>query len=197
MEYLSSPPGVWDLCGYFLDTGCYLQFSPLTFSGFVRVPFKGVETTVVGNKKESKVFTRVLPLRVIVFSKFLSSETSVVRAATSGEIPGVDEFELTLAVTALFRELQTLDLLSIILKHSEASYPKMFPPAQNSQRVLESLAVSNAFVQTYRKADVILKISDVGMLEDRVIDSIASLIKMVSQIFVEILRFHTKILSFF
>ncbi|GKF62939.1 hypothetical protein Tco_0182993, partial [Tanacetum coccineum] len=42
----------------------------------------------------------------------------VVRAATSGEIPGVDEFELTLATTALFRGLQTLDLLSIILKHS-------------------------------------------------------------------------------
>ncbi|GJX60813.1 hypothetical protein Tco_0292203 [Tanacetum coccineum] len=60
---------------------------------------------------------------------FLSSETSVVRAATSGEIPGVDEFELTLATTALFRELRTLDLHSIIFKHSRGILSKKFPPA--------------------------------------------------------------------
>ncbi|GKA09819.1 hypothetical protein Tco_0689252 [Tanacetum coccineum] len=43
-----------------------------------------------------------------------SSETSVVRAATSGEISGVDEFELTLATNALFREFRKLwDLRAI------------------------------------------------------------------------------------
>ncbi|GJW82646.1 hypothetical protein Tco_0155791 [Tanacetum coccineum] len=66
---------------------------------------------------------------IIVSSKIFNSETSVVRAATSGEIPGVDEFELTLATTALFRELRTLDLLSIILKHSRGILSKKFPPA--------------------------------------------------------------------
>ncbi|GJX50822.1 hypothetical protein Tco_0277667 [Tanacetum coccineum] len=79
----------------------------------------------------------------LVLHHVLNSETSVVRAATSGEIPGVDEFELTLATTALFRELQTLDLLSIILKQiNEAPYPKnsnhitRMPRARNSMNLI-------------------------------------------------------------
>ncbi|GKG13322.1 hypothetical protein Tco_0350282, partial [Tanacetum coccineum] len=50
-------------------------------------------------------------------------------SATSGEIPGVEELELTFATTGLLRELRTLDLLSMILRQSRGILSKKFPPA--------------------------------------------------------------------
>ncbi|GJS38227.1 hypothetical protein Tco_0563270 [Tanacetum coccineum] len=69
----------------------------------------------------------------IVLHIFLVQNPSVVRAATSGEIPGVDEFELTMQRLPCSSELRTLDLLSIILKHSRGILSKKcFHPQQNS-----------------------------------------------------------------
>nr|GEX44898.1 hypothetical protein [Tanacetum cinerariifolium] len=50
-------------------------------------------------------------------------------SATSDEMAGVEEFEFTLATTALARDCQTFDLLSMIFKQSEGILAKKNPPA--------------------------------------------------------------------
>nr|GFA97163.1 hypothetical protein [Tanacetum cinerariifolium] len=55
--------------------------------------------------------------------------TMSLSSATSDEMAGVEEFEFTLATTALARDCQTFDLLSIIFKQSEGILSKKLPPA--------------------------------------------------------------------
>nr|GEU71171.1 hypothetical protein [Tanacetum cinerariifolium] len=54
---------------------------------------------------------------------------SLDHASTSDEMAGVEEFEFTLATTALARDWQTFDLLSMIFKQSEGILSKKLPPA--------------------------------------------------------------------
>nr|GEV49276.1 hypothetical protein [Tanacetum cinerariifolium] len=48
--------------------------------------------------------------------------TMSLSSATSDEMAGVEEFEFTLATTALARDCQTFDLLSMIFKREELVY---------------------------------------------------------------------------
>ncbi|GKG53691.1 hypothetical protein Tco_0555091, partial [Tanacetum coccineum] len=50
-------------------------------------------------------------------------------SATSDETAWVEELVLILATTALFLDWRTLDLLSMIFKHSQGILSKKLPPA--------------------------------------------------------------------
>nr|GFA48774.1 hypothetical protein [Tanacetum cinerariifolium] len=54
--------------------------------------------------------------------------TMSLSSATSDEMAGVEEFEFTSATTALARDCQTFDLLSMIFKQSEGILSKKLPP---------------------------------------------------------------------
>nr|GFB98979.1 hypothetical protein [Tanacetum cinerariifolium] len=55
--------------------------------------------------------------------------TMSLSSTTSDEMVGVEEFELTLATTALAHDCRTFDLLSMIFKQSEGILSKNSPPA--------------------------------------------------------------------
>nr|GFA65381.1 hypothetical protein [Tanacetum cinerariifolium] len=54
--------------------------------------------------------------------------TMSLSSATSDEMAGVEELEFTLATTALARDCQTFDLLSMIFKQSEGNLSKKLSP---------------------------------------------------------------------
>ncbi|GJY88595.1 hypothetical protein Tco_0503223 [Tanacetum coccineum] len=69
---------------------------------------------------------RVLGVIFLIKSSALTISLS---SETSGEIPEVEVLVLTLATTGLLRELRTLDLLSMIFRHSRGILSKKLPPA--------------------------------------------------------------------
>nr|GFD05474.1 hypothetical protein [Tanacetum cinerariifolium] len=63
---------------------------------------------------------------------FLSKSNALTisfNSATSGDMSEVEAAVLTLATTGLLREYRTLDLLSMMLKHSRGILSRKLPPA--------------------------------------------------------------------
>nr|GFA22907.1 hypothetical protein [Tanacetum cinerariifolium] len=83
-------------------------------------------------------------------------------SATSDEMAGVEEFEFTLATTALARDCRTFDLLSMISSNQRAFYPKNCHPQQSSMnsdrlrsrncRMYRVAMMTGNFLSPYRNA---------------------------------------------